>query len=157
MQKITPFLWFDTQAEEAVNFYISTFNNAKINGVTHYAEGGMMPAGLVMTMSFQIEGQNFVALNGGPMFQFSQAVSFVIDCKDQAEVDHLWSTLSQGGEEQMCGWVKDKYGMTWQVVPTVLMDYLQDADPAKAGRVAQAMMQMKKIDIQVLHDAYNQV
>ena len=152
-QKITPFLWFDNQAEEAMKFYLSVFKNSKAGKVTRYGDAGPGPKGTVMTASFQIEGQEFVALNGGPQFKFSEAISFVVNCKTQEEVDYYWEKLSAGGKEQMCGWLKDKYGLCWQIVPTVLPELMSSADPAKAQRAMQAMLQMKKIDIGTLERA----
>ena len=152
-QKITPFLWFDNQAEEAMKFYLSVFKNSKAGKVTRYGDAGPGPKGTVMTASFQIEGQEFVALNGGPQFKFSEAISFVVNCKTQEEVDYYWEKLSAGGKEQMCGWLKDKYGLCWQIVPTVLPELMSSADPAKAQRAMQAMLQMKKIDIGKLERA----
>jgi len=154
MQKITPFLWFDDQAEEAVNFYISVFRNARLGKVTRYGEAGPGPAGSVMVASFEIEGMAFTALNGGPNFKFTPAVSFVIDCQSQEEVDHFWNRLSEGGRTDQCGWLQDKFGLSWQVVPTVLVELLGDPDPAKAQRVMGAMLQMTKIDIARLREAY---
>jgi predicted 3-demethylubiquinone-9 3-methyltransferase (glyoxalase superfamily) len=157
MQKITPFLWFDNQAEEAVNFYISIFRNSKVVNVARYGEDAAKvsgrPKGSVMTVAFQLDGQPFVALNGGPVFTFSPAISFVVDCQTQQEVDHLWGKLSAGGEQQQCGWLKDKYGVTWQIVPSVLGQLMSDPDPAKAQRVMQAMLQMTKLDIAALQQA----
>ncbi|HRH59592.1 MAG TPA: VOC family protein [Chitinophagaceae bacterium] len=153
MQKITPFLWFDGNAEEAVNFYVSVFKNSSIGKVARYGKGGPGPEGAVMTASFQLDGQEFVALNGGPMFKFTEAISFVIDCKTQDEVDYFWNKLSEGGAESMCGWLKDKFGLSWQVVPAVLSELLSSKDAAKAGRVMQAMLQMKKIIIADLEKA----
>src|SRR5271167_1773312 len=154
MQKITPFLWFDKQAEEAVNFYTSIFKNSRILKVVRYDEAGTeasgRPKGTVMTVAFVLEGQEFVALNGGPHFTFSPAISFVVNCKTQEEVDELWEKLSEGGEKQRCAWLKDKYGVSWQIVPTVLVEMLQDRDPEKSKRVMNAMLQMDKIDIQAL-------
>ncbi|PYN39289.1 MAG: hypothetical protein DME00_36920, partial [Candidatus Rokuibacteriota bacterium] len=148
-QKITPFLWFDNQAEEAVNFYTSIFENSKIGSAARYDEEGSKaagrPKGSVMTVAFQLAGQDFVALNGGPVFKFSEAVSFVVNCESQKEVDHFWEKLSAGGEEVQCGWLKDKFGLSWQVVPTVLSEMLQDKDAQKAKRVMAAMLKMKKI------------
>ena len=153
-QKITPNLWFDNQAEEAMNFYVSVFENAEVLGISRYGEGGPMPAGTVLTASFRLDGQEFTALNGGPMFKFTEAVSFVIDCKTQDEVDYYWAKLGEdGGEPGPCGWLKDRYGLSWQVVPSRLPELLQDPDPAKANRVMQAMMQMGKIDIAGLERA----
>jgi predicted 3-demethylubiquinone-9 3-methyltransferase (glyoxalase superfamily) len=154
MQKITPFLWFDDQAEEAMMFYTSIFPNSKIGGVSRYSEAGPRPAGLVMTASFTLNGMEFTALNGGPEFHFSEAISFYIHCKDQAEVDHYWEKLSQGGEKGPCGWLKDKFGISWQVVPDILGEYLGDKDPKKAANVAQAMLKMGKLDIEGLKKAY---
>ena len=157
-QKITPFLWFDNQAEEAVNFYTSIFENSKIGSAARYDEEGSKaagrPKGSVMTVAFQLAGQDFVALNGGPVFKFSEAVSFVVNCESQKEVDHFWEKLSAGGEEVQCGWLKDKFGLSWQVVPTVLSEMLQDKDAQKAKRVMSAMLKMKKIDIAELWRAY---
>ena len=157
MQKITPFLWFDNQAEEAVNFYLSVFKNSKIVNVARYGDDGAKvsgrPQGSVMTVAFQLDGQPFVALNGGPVFTFSPAISFVVDCQTQQEVDHLWEKLSAGGEQQQCGWLKDKYGVTWQIVPSVLGELMSDPDPAKAQRVMQAMLQMTRLDIAALQQA----
>jgi len=160
MQKITPFLWFDDKAEEAVNFYVSLFKNSKITGTTRYddmgAEASGRPKGTVMTVEFQLEGQEFVALNGGPHFKFTEAVSFVVNCETQQEIDKFWEKLSEGGEKSQCGWLKDKYGLSWQVVPTVLGEMFQDKDPAKAKRVMEAMLKMHKLDIQTLKQAYEQ-
>ncbi|HEY5791982.1 MAG TPA: VOC family protein [Chthoniobacterales bacterium] len=155
-QRITPFLWFDRQAEEAVNDYISIFKNSKITSVTRYDEAGAkasgQPAGTVMTVAFQLDGQDFVAINGGPHFQFSCAVSFVVNCETQDEVDYYWEKLSAGGDEtaQQCGWLADKYGLSWQVVPTVVPELLTAGDPEKSRRVMQAVLQMKKIDIETV-------
>ena len=158
MQKITPFLWFDNQAEEAVNFYVSIFKNSKIGNITRYdqasANASGRPEGSVMTIDFQLEGQDFIALNGGPQFKFSEAISFSVDCKTQQEVDEFWQKLSAGGEEGPCGWLKDKYGLSWQIVPTVLVEMLNDPNKEKAQRVMKAMLQMKKLDINALTDAY---
>ena len=156
MQKISPFLWFDNQAEEAMNFYVSVFKNAKVLSVTRYGEAGPGPKGSVMTAAFELEGQKFTALNGGPNFKFTEATSFVVDCTSQQEVDYFWENLSEGGQESQCGWLKDKYGLSWQVVPTRLVELLQDKDPAKSQRVMQALMQMKKLDINKLEQAYEQ-
>ena len=153
MQKIHPFLWFDTQAEEAMQFYCSIFKNAKAGKVLRYDEAGPGPKGSVMTASFELEGQQFTALNGGPHFKFNEAISFVVDCKSQAEVDELWEKLSAGGQPGHCGWLKDKYGVSWQIVPTVLMELLADPDPQKAKRVMEAMLKMNKIDIAQLQQA----
>jgi predicted 3-demethylubiquinone-9 3-methyltransferase (glyoxalase superfamily) len=156
MQKITPFLWFDNQAEEAAEFYTSIFGNSRIVQVSRYGDAGPGPKDSVMVVAFELEGQEFTALNGGPLFKFNEAISFVVDCKSQEEVDHLWAKLSDGGEEGMCGWLKDKYGVSWQIVPTALVEMLNDPDPEKAKRVTQAMLKMKKIDIQALKQAYGQ-
>lgn len=153
MQKITPFLWFDGKAEEAMNFYTSIFSHSKIVSLTRYGEGGPGPKGTVMTAAFQLLGQDFVALNGGPQFTFSPAISFFVNCETQQEVDELWEKLSEGGEKQQCGWLKDKYGVSWQIVPSILGDLLRDKDPEKSKRVIAAMLQMEKIDIQGLRDA----
>jgi predicted 3-demethylubiquinone-9 3-methyltransferase (glyoxalase superfamily) len=154
MQKITPFLWFEDKAEEAVKFYTSVIRGSKIGTIARYGEGGPGPKGSVMTVAFQLSGQDFVALNGGPGFPFSQAVSFVVNCETQAEVDELWEKLSEGGEKQPCGWLKDRYGLSWQIVPTVLGKLLGDKDPERAGRVMQAMLKMDKLDIAGLRRAY---
>lgn len=160
MQKITPFLWFDDKAEEAVRFYPSIFKNSKIGPITRYDEEGAKaagrPKGSVMTMSFQLEGQDFLALNGGPVFKFTEAISLLVNCKTQDEVDELWDRLSEGGEKGPCGWLKDKYGLSWQVVPTILGEMLSDKDAEKSKRVMKAMLQMSKIDIKILRRAYEQ-
>ena len=153
-QKIVPFLWFNDNAEEAVNFYLSFFTGSKVVAVTRYGDAGPGPKGTVMSIAFQLEGQDFMALNGGPVFSFSQAISFFVNCGTQAEVDRLWDELSEGGEKQPCGWLKDKYGVSWQIVPTVLGEMLRDKDPVKADRVMKAMLQMTKIDIAALMRAY---
>ncbi len=155
-QRIVPFLWLDGKAEEAMHFYISVFRNSKIVSVTRYGEGGPGPKGMVMTGTFQLEGQNFMALNGGPQFTFSQAISFFVNCETQQEVDELWEKLSEGGEKQRCGWLKDKYGVSWQIIPTALGELLHDPDPVKSQRVLKAMLQMNKIDIAGLRRAYEQ-
>jgi len=150
MKKITPFLWFDTQAEEAMNFYTSIFKNSKVLGVTPG------PNGRAMSVNFELEGQEFIGLNAGPQFQFNEAISFLVDCKTQEEVDDLWEKLTaDGGEESMCGWLKDKFGLSWQIIPTTLSEMLSDPDPEKAGRVMQAMLKMNKIDIEGLLRAYD--
>jgi predicted 3-demethylubiquinone-9 3-methyltransferase (glyoxalase superfamily) len=159
MQKITPFLWFDNRAEEAAKFYVSVFKNSKIGRILRYDETSSKaagrPAGSVLTVEFEIEGQKFVALNGGPDFKFNESVSFVINCEAQEEVDYFWQKLTAGGgKESECGWLKDKFGVSWQVTPTVLIDMLNDKDPKKAGRVMKAMMQMQKIEINKLKAAY---
>jgi predicted 3-demethylubiquinone-9 3-methyltransferase (glyoxalase superfamily) len=156
MQKITPFLWFDDKAEEAMNFYVSIFKNAKPGKVVRYGAGGPGPEGTVMTATFQLEGQEFMALNGGPHFKFSPAISFFVDCTTQEEVDALWDTLSAGGEKQPCGWLKDKYGVSWQIIPSVLGELLHGKDAAKSRRVMEAMLKMSKIDIKGLQRAAEQ-
>jgi predicted 3-demethylubiquinone-9 3-methyltransferase (glyoxalase superfamily) len=156
MQKITPFLWFDNKAEEAVKFYTSVFKNSKIKGITRYGEAGPGPKGSVMTASFLLEGQEFVALNGGPVFTFTPAISFVVNCRTQAEVDRLWDKLSAGGEPGQCGWLKDKFGVSWQIVPTILVKLLNDRNLVKGNRVMQAMLKMSKIDIATLKKAHAQ-
>ena len=156
MQKITPFLWFDTQAEEAVKFYISIFKPSKITNIARYGEAGPGPKGSVMTVAFQLAGQQFVALNGGPVFKFTEAVSFVVNCRTQAEVDRYWKKLSAGGAEVQCGgWLKDKYGLSWQIVPSVLPDLIRSDDAEKSARVMQALMKMVKLDIKQLQAAYD--
>ena len=154
MQKITPFLWFDGKAEEAMNFYTSIFKNSKVGKVSRYGEGAPAPSGTVMSATFQLNGQDFIALNGGPMFTFTPAISFFVNCETQEEIDELWEKLSAGGEKQRCGWLKDKYGLSWQIVPPVLGELLQDKDSQKSKRVMQAMLQMDKIDINKLRKAY---
>ena len=154
MQKITPFLWFDNQAEEAMNFYISVFDNAKVLRIVRYGDVGPGPKGTVMTANFLIGGQEFVALNGGPAFTFSQAISFVVNCTTQEEIDSYWENLSEGGEKQQCGWLKDKFGVSWQIVPVALADMLSDADSQKSQRVMKALLLMGKIDIKKLNQAY---
>ncbi len=154
LSKITPNLWFDHQAEEAANFYVSIFDDSKIVNVTRYGEAGPGPEGSVLTVTFLIEGQSFVALNGGPHFTFSPAISFLVDCETQEELDGLWEKLSIGGEIEQCGWLRDKYGVSWQIVPTVLREMLNDPDPEKSQRVMKAMLQMKKINIEDLQKAY---
>ncbi len=155
MQKITPFLWFDTQAEEAAKFYVSIFKNSRIVTTTRYGEAGPGPKGSVMTVVFELEGQQFIALNGGPQFKFTEAISFSVNCNTQKEVDEFWEKLSKGGEEGPCGWLKDKYGLSWQINPTILGDLLRDPDPRKSKRVMEAMLKMKKIDIKTLQQAYD--
>lgn len=154
MQKITPCLWFDAQAEEAVRFYTSIFKNSRIGKFSRYGEGGPRPKGSVLTVAFRLDGQEFLALNGGPQFKFTEAVSFIVNCGTQKEVDGMWEKLSEGGAQVQCGWVKDKYGVSWQIVPTLLGKMLSDADPARAERVLQAILQMKKLDIRGLKKAY---
>lgn len=159
IQKITPFLWFDNQAEEAVRFYASIFENSKIVSINRYGEEGAEASGrlkgMVMTVAFQLAGQDFVALNGGPHFKFTEAISFVVNCESQEEVDYCWGKLSAGGDEkaQQCGWLKDKYGVSWQIVPTVMVELLSSPDPEKSNRVMKAMLKMKKIDIETLKQA----
>ena len=155
MQKITPFLWFDGLAEEAMNFYVGIFKNSKVLSVNRYGKGAPMPEGTVLTASFELNGLKFVALNGGPMYKFSPATSFVVDCEDQAEVDYYWDKLGEGGKPNRCAWLDDRFGVTWQIVPKQLGQLLSDPDPVKAGRVMQAMMQMSKIDIATLRQAYD--
>jgi predicted 3-demethylubiquinone-9 3-methyltransferase (glyoxalase superfamily) len=154
VQKITPFLWFDHQAEEAARFYTSIFPNSRIAKVARYGEAGPGPAGSVMTVEFQLEGQSFVALNGGPHFKFTEAISFVVNCSTQDEVDFYWEKLSADGGEAPCGWIKDKFGLSWQIVPTRLSELLSDPDPQKSQRVMKAMLTMKKLDIRALEQAY---
>jgi predicted 3-demethylubiquinone-9 3-methyltransferase (glyoxalase superfamily) len=156
MPKITPFLWFDHQAEEAVNFYVSIFPNSKIGMIARYGKAGPGPAGSVMTVEFELTGQPFVALNGGPIFKFTEAISFVINCETQDEVDYYWEKLSADGGEVQCGWVKDKFGLSWQVVPTVLVKLLSGPDPEGAQRAMKAMLGMKKLDIAALQRAYDE-
>jgi predicted 3-demethylubiquinone-9 3-methyltransferase (glyoxalase superfamily) len=153
MPRITPFLWFDTEAEEAAEFYCSIFPNSKITAVSHYTEAGPRPAGMVMTVSFVLDGQEFTALNGGPNFTFNEAISLLINCADQDEVDYYWDKLGDGGQELDCGWVKDRYGLAWQVTPTGMMDILSSDDPARVQRAMQAMFTMKKLDLAVLQAA----
>jgi predicted 3-demethylubiquinone-9 3-methyltransferase (glyoxalase superfamily) len=150
----TTCLWFDTEAEEAANHYMSIFKNSQLGDVVRYGEAGPRPAGTVMTVDFELNGQRFVALNGGPEFKFNEAISFQIDCEDQEEVDYYWSRLSEGGEEGPCGWLKDKFGMSWQVIPTVLPKLMNDPDPEKAKRATEAMLGMKKLDIAALQKAH---
>jgi len=155
MPKIQPFLWFDTQAEDAAKFYTSIFKNAKINSTSYYGEGAPKPAGSVMTVSFELDGQHFIALNGGSNFKFNESVSFLISAETQDEIDHFWDKLTEGGEESMCGWLKDKFGVSWQVVPPLLGKYLSDSNSSVRARVMQAMYGMKKIIIADLEAAYN--
>ena len=158
MQRITPCLWFDTQAEEAVKFYVSIFRNSRMGGIARYGEEGAKasgrPNGSVMTVAFQLDGQGFLALNGGPVFKFTEAVSFIVNCETQAEIDEKWARLSEGGAEGVCGWLKDKFGLSWQIVPTALGEMMQDKDARKAERVTKALVLMKKIDIETLKRAY---
>lgn len=154
MQKITPFLWFDGQAEEAMKFYTSIFKNSKIGSVSRYGDAGPGPKGTVMSGTFELEGQKFMALNGGPQFKFTEAISFFVNCETQQEVDELWEKLSAGGQKSRCGWLKDKFGVSWQIIPNVLGELLGDKDPAKSRRVMQAMLRMDKIDIEGLKRAH---
>ena len=156
MQTITPFLWFDTQAEQAAKFYVSVFKNSRIVTTARYGEAGPGPKGSVMTVLFELDGQQFIALNGGPQFKFTEAISLSVSCETQEEVDRFWQQLSAGGEEGPCGWLKDKYGLSWQVNPTILGKMLSDPDPKKSRRVMEAMLKMKKIDIAALKQAYAQ-
>jgi predicted 3-demethylubiquinone-9 3-methyltransferase (glyoxalase superfamily) len=155
MQKITPFLWFDGNAEEAMNFYTSIFKNSKVINVSQYGDGAPLPKGTVMSATFQLEGQEFMALNGGPMFKFTEAISFFVKCKTQEEVDEFWDKLSAGGQKSRCGWLKDKYGVSWQIIPDALGEMLGDKDPGKSKRVMMAMLQMSKINIALLRKAYD--
>ena len=154
MQKIIPFLWFDNQAEEAANYYVSIFKNSKILSISRYGEAGPGPKGSAMTVMFQLDGEEFIALNGGPTFKFTEAISFVVNCETQQEVDEFWENLSQDGEESRCGWLKDKYGLSWQIVPSILGKLMTDPDPQKSKRVMEAMLKMKKIVIDDLKRAY---
>jgi len=160
MQKITPCLWFDSQAEEAANFYVSIFKNSKIGNITRYGDAGAevsgRPKGSVMTVTFEIEGQKFMALNGGPLFKFSEAISLMVKCETQKEIDEMWERLSQGGEEGPCGWLKDKYGLSWQIVSPEWEEMLQDKDVKKSEKVMKAFLQMTKPDIKTLRQAYEQ-
>jgi len=158
MRRITPFLWFDHQAEEAAHFYVSIFENSKVGSTARYDEEGARaagrPKGSVMTVAFELDGQAFTALNGGPLFNFTEAMSLVVNCETQEEVDHFWERLSAGGQEVQCGWLKDRFGVSWQVVPTALVEMLQDKDPSKAKRVMAAMLKMKKMNIEGLRQAF---
>src|SRR2546421_3852226 len=156
LQKISPFLWFDHQAEEAANFYVSIFPNSRVTVVSHYSGAGPGPKGSVMTVGFELDGQAFTALNAGPAFKFTEAVSFLVNCETQQEVDKYWEQLSQGGQKSNCGWLKDKFGLSWQVTPIRLMELIQDKDPAAVERVMKVMMTMKKLDIAPLEEAYRQ-
>jgi predicted 3-demethylubiquinone-9 3-methyltransferase (glyoxalase superfamily) len=156
MQKIVTYLTFNDQAEEAVNHYLSIFKNSKILSTSRYGEGSPFPTGTLMSASFELEGQEFIALNGGPHFTFAEGISLLVNCETQEEVDELWYKLSEGGEEQPCGWLKDRFGVSWQIIPTILTRLLQDEDPRKAGNVTQAMLQMSRIDIEALKRAYEQ-
>ena len=154
MQKITPFLWFDDNAEEAMNFYTAIFKNSKIVSVSRYGDAGPGPKGTVMTATFELEGQRFMALNGGPVFKFNESISFFVNCETQEEVDEFWEKLSVDGQKSRCGWLKDKFGVSWQIIPSILGQLLSDKDPEKSKRVMQAMLQMQKIDIAGLRRAY---
>ena len=156
MSKISPFLWFDNEAEQAANFYVSIFEDSRILNISRYHDDGQDPAGKVMTVTFELAGQEVTALNGGPHFKLNEAFSFFVRCGSQEEVDELWAKLTEGGEESQCGWLKDQYGLSWQIIPTVLTELLQDEDREKAGRVMEAMLQMRKIDIRGLETAYHQ-
>lgn len=156
MPKITPFLWFDNNAEEAVTFYVSIFRNSKVGTITRYGEAGPGPKGTVMSMTFQLEGQELYAINGGPLFKFTEAISFFVNCETQEEVDYFWEKLRDEGRPSQCGWLKDKYGLSWQIIPSVLMKMLGDKDAKKSQRVMQAMLKMEKIDISQLKQAYEQ-
>jgi len=156
MQKITTFLWFDNRAEEAASFYVSIFKNSKIVGVSHYGDEGPRPKGSVLVVTFQLDGQNFIALNGGPTFKFTEAISLVVNCETQQEVDEMWEKLSTGGEKSRCGWLKDKYGLWWQVVPAILSQMLEGKDAERANRVMKEIMTMDKLDIKRLQQAYDQ-
>jgi predicted 3-demethylubiquinone-9 3-methyltransferase (glyoxalase superfamily) len=159
-RRITPFLWFDDNAEEAATFYVSIFRNSRIGNIAHYGEAGAAasgrPKGSVMTVSFTLDGQEFVALNGGPVFTFSPAISFAVGCETQKEIDELWEKLSEGGEELECGWLKDRYGVAWQIMPAALVEMMSDSDPERSERVMRAMLRMKKLDIAGLEKAYGQ-
>src|ERR1700730_1840881 len=154
MKKITPFLWFDDKAEEAANFYVSIFKNSKMGKVVRYGEGAPAPKGTVMTVTFELDGQEFYALNGGPHFKFTEAVSFFVNCETQQEVDELWEKLSAGGKKDRCGWLQDKFGLSWQIIPTALGKLMSDPDPEKSKRVMKAMLQMNKIEINGLQQAH---
>jgi predicted 3-demethylubiquinone-9 3-methyltransferase (glyoxalase superfamily) len=154
MQKITPFLWFDDKAEEAMKFYVSIFKNSKVGKVTRYGDAGPGPKGSVMSVTFELNGQEFYALNGGPVFKFNQAISFFVNCETQAEIDEFWEKLSAGGRKDQCGWLQDKYGLSWQIVPAILGKLLGDPDPVKSNRVMAAMMKMHKLDIAELKQAH---
>ena len=157
MQKITPCLWYDNQAEEAAEFYVSLFKNSRITNLTRYSEAGPGVPGSVMVVAFQLDGQDFIALNGGPVFHFTEAISLSVDCESQAEVDELWQKLTEGGEESQCGWLKDRYGLSWQIVPRQLVQMMSDPDPAKVLRVTQAMFQMTRLDIARARQAFEGV
>ena len=154
MQKITPFLWFDNNAEEAANFYVSIFKNSKVLNIARYGDAGPGPKGTVLTVNFEIDGQKFIALNGGPQFKFTEAVSFVVNCETQQEIDYFWEKLSVGGEKSQCGWLKDRYGLSWQVVPTILGELMGGNDAERSNRVMQEILQMQKLEIEPLKRAY---
>ena len=154
MKNIYPCLWFDGKAEEAANFYVSIFKNSKITSVSRYGDAGPLPKGTVMVVTFELDGEKFMGLNGGPQFKFSEAVSFVVRCETQQQVDHFWDKLSAGGQTQSCGWLKDKFGVSWQIVPNVLEELMSKGDAAKSNRMMQALLQMEKLDIQGLRNAY---
>jgi len=157
MQKITPFLWFDSQAEEAANFYVSIFKNSKVGTISRYGDSGPGPKGSVMTVAFELDGEKFTALNGGPIFKFTEAISLVVNCESQEEIDYFWEKLTaDGGQEVECGWLKDKYGLSWQIVPTIVWEVFESGDPKKSERVMKAVMQMKKLDISKLKEAAEQ-
>jgi len=155
-QKITPFLWFDTQAEKAANFYVSIFKNSKVTAITRYGDSGPGNKGSVMTVAFTLDGQQFTALNAGPQFPFTEAVSFVVNCETQNEIDYFWEKLSAGGKKVECGWLKDKFGLSWQIVPTEFFEMISNATPQQSNRVMQALMQMEKLDLAKLKQAYNE-
>lgn len=155
MHRITPFLWFDSQAEEAMNFYVSIFKNSRVGNVTRYGDAGPGPKGTVMSATFQLEGQDFMALNGGPHFHFTPAISMFVNCETQEEVDELWEKLSAGGKKDRCGWITDKFGLSWQIIPSALGRLTGDKNPAKANSVMKAMLQMSKIDVKLLQEAYD--
>ena len=157
MPRITPNLWFDTESEEAAEFYVSVFPNSKITAVTHYAEGGPQPAGSVLTVDFVLDGQEYTAINGGPQFTFDEAISLMINCADQDEIDYYWDKLSEGGEEGPCGWLKDRYGLSWQVAPVGMAEMLNDPDPGRGQRAMKAMYGMKKIDVAALYAAADDI
>ncbi len=154
MRKITPFLWFDNNAEEAANFYISIFKNSKLENVSRYGDAGPGPKGTVLTVDFELDGQKFIALNGGPQFKFTEAVSFVVHCETQEEIDYFWEKLSAGGQKAECGWLKDKYGLSWQIVPTILGELMGSKDAERSNRVMQAIMKSQKLEIDTLKRAY---
>jgi predicted 3-demethylubiquinone-9 3-methyltransferase (glyoxalase superfamily) len=154
MQKITPFLWFDDQAEQAARFYVSLFKNSKITNISYYGENAPRPAGMAFMVNFVLDGEEFMALNGGPEFKFSEAISLYVDCESQAEVDHLWARLTEGGQEIQCGWLRDRFGLVWQIVPSGMTDYINGKDAAAAQRAMQVMLQMKKLDLDQIRRAY---